>query len=85
MEVQNLKAVNDRILVEKYDQTSDQTTTDFAEVQTNDNMGVVRLSDVEECPVGQKLYFGKDHEILTIRGYQVYAMKFTNVIAIVED
>ena len=83
--MQLLKVLNNQILLEKFDKVRKTNNTPFADIVSNDNLGIVAYSGHPECSVGTKAYYGPDFEKLTIEGQEYFAMKFENLIAVVQE
>lgn len=88
--MEKLNVKNGLLLVEKYDKVKKDKGSNPFVLDTNNNLGIVKHKDSaildEYLKVGDKVYFGiKNTERINIGGAEMFAMKFENIVAILEE
>lgn len=73
---------NGYILVEQMDKVKKKSdSSPFTRPVINTNLGTVKYSSDDGCPIGMEVYFGGKYEKINVDGVEVLAMKFDNIIA----
>jgi len=87
-----LKVLNSKVIVRKYDKIKKEKKSGgspFASIseslETNDHLGEVLFSGVDDIVVGQKVYFGNTFERIFMKASEVYVMDSSNLVGIVDE